>query len=156
MGVICLTWRQSGKQRLRRGPGAGVSRRLLDIMGRSHKGCMRPAGAEGGVTTPAPADQVCTCSRSVSSVHPVELASFNISNICISPANTATSVQVRAAGRCGQALNPYPGCPEGVTAGVHQQATVPSLLRSLLSHTHKPSILNSFSHHPPSNLLAKF
>ena len=34
---------------------------------------MRLAGAEGGVTTPAPADQVCTHSRSVSSVHPVEL-----------------------------------------------------------------------------------
>ena len=41
--------------------------------GQSHRGCMQPAGAEGGVTMPASADQVCTRSRSVSSVHPVEL-----------------------------------------------------------------------------------
>lgn len=64
------------------------------------------------------------------------LLSSGISNICVSPASTATSVQAWAGERCGQALNPHLRCPKGVTAGVHQQATVPSLLRSLLSYTH--------------------
>lgn len=135
--MVCLTWRQSGKQRPRRGPEAGVSRSRLDVMGTESRGTCGPQVQTRGhhACSPQPGVQSFKVTVLCPPCGAGILLSSGISNICISPANTATSVQARAGERCGQALNPH-CCPEGITADVHQQATVPSLLRSLLSYTH--------------------
>lgn len=138
VGVICLTWRQSGKQRLRPGPW---SRGVKGAFWTSWDGVTR--GACGLQI----AGGVCA-SPARPGVH-----LFKVSVLC-PPCGAIIQHQQHLHLTCKHChqrtganaaavwsgLEPMPWLPWGVTAGVHQQATVPSLLRSLLSHTHKPWI----------------